>query len=213
MRADPYKDTNPRQILAQRGPQGVLRGHVPREMTPTLDHPYRQLGNRVPSYGCERGGSALGVVGIECRRVSAVGYLVHPSGRLNLSESDDDAAAAAAVKVACAERDGWFNPNEDSSSDTLTDIAWVAAASITRDGDWLEFSVGDEPKWSDQATAFYVAIAPFVRSGIVHFDGEDDARWSYTYADGKITQQGWNGWDGSIEPFGEHVEPPPLDHS
>jgi hypothetical protein len=156
------------------------------------------------------------VVGIECHRVNTVGYLVEPSGRLNLLESDD-AAAVAAVKAAWAERRGWFDPETQDAfppSDTLADIASWAAASITRDGDWIEFGYDDEgdPKWSDQATAFYVAIAPFVRSGIVHIQGEDDARWSYTYADGQITQQGWNGWDGSIEPFGEPVELPPLDH-
>jgi hypothetical protein len=140
--------------------------------------------------------------------MSTVGYLVEPSGRLNLSESDA-AAAVADVKAAWAVRDGWFNPDVFPSSGTLTDIAWAAAASITRDGDWIEFSHSEgDPKWSDQATAFYVAIAPFVRSGIVHIHGEDGARWSYTYADGQMTQQGWNGWDGSIEPFGE-----PPDHS
>ncbi|GIF69461.1 hypothetical protein Ais01nite_74960 [Asanoa ishikariensis] len=136
-----------------------------------------------------------------------MGYLVESSGRLGLSESDD-AAAVAAVKAAWAERDGWFNPSMEAflPCDTLADIAHFAAASITRDGAWIEFirSKGDG-KWSGQATAFYVAIAPFVRSGVVHIQGEDDARWSYTYADGQIAQQGWNGWDGSIEPFGEYV--------
>lgn len=141
-----------------------------------------------------------------------MGYNVEPSGRLNISESDD-AAALAAVEAACAERRGWFKPDLSSRSETLADLAWVAAASITRDGDWIEFSLSKgDPKWSAQATAFYVAIAPFVRSGIVHFQGEDGARWSYTYADGQITQQGWNGWDGSIEPFGGHVDLPSLDH-
>jgi hypothetical protein len=155
------------------------------------------------------------VVGIDCRRVRTVGYLVEPSGRLNLPESDD-AAAVAAVKATWAGRDGWFNPETQDAfppNDTLADIAHWIAASITRDGDWIEFGHSDgNPKWSEQATAFYVAIAPFVRSGIVHIHGEDGARWSYTYADGQITQQGWNGWDGSIEPFGEPVEPSPLDH-
>lgn len=143
-----------------------------------------------------------------------MGYLVEPSGRLNLPESDE-VAAVAAVKAAMAVRDGWFKPNVFPSNDTLADMAEAAGASIIRYGDWIEFGYDDEgdPKWSDQATAFYVAIAPFVRSGIVHIEGEDSARWSYTYADGQITQQGWNGWDGSIEPFGEYVDLPPLDHS
>ncbi|SIN32171.1 hypothetical protein [Micromonospora cremea] len=141
-----------------------------------------------------------------------MGYLVQPSGRLNLPGSDE-VAAVAAVKAAMAVRDGWFTPDLFPSHDTLADMAEAAGASIIRDGDWVEFGYDDEgdPKWSDQATAFYVAIAPFVRSGIVHIEGEDGAGWSYTYADGQITQRGWNGWDGSVEPFGEHVNFPPMD--
>ncbi|MEV4490064.1 hypothetical protein AB0K04_08105 [Micromonospora coxensis] len=136
-----------------------------------------------------------------------MGYLVAPSGRLNLPQSDD-AAAVAAAKAAMGGRDGWFAPDGSAASDTLVDIAEAAAASITRDGDWIEFGHDDagDPKWSDQATAFYVAIAPFVRSGVVHVEGEDGSQWSYTYVDGRISQQGWNGWDGSVEPFGEPVE-------
>ncbi|MBM7494082.1 hypothetical protein JOD64_005304 [Micromonospora luteifusca] len=135
-----------------------------------------------------------------------MGYLVMPSVRLNLPESDD-VAAVATVQAAMAGRGGWYKPDAFPSNDTLADMAEAAGAAIIRDGDWIEFGYDDEgdPKWSDQATAFYVAIAPFVRSGIVHIEGEDGARWSYTYADGQMTQQGWNGWDGSIEPFGEHV--------
>ncbi|GIF23789.1 hypothetical protein Ate02nite_65190 [Paractinoplanes tereljensis] len=110
-----------------------------------------------------------------------------PSGRLHLAEADD-AAAVAVVKAAWAIRDSGLDLERFPPSDTLAAIAWVAAASITRDGDWLEFAddaVGD-PKWSDLATAFYVAISPFVRSGVVEVQGEDE-RWSYTYASGTIT--------------------------
>lgn len=144
--------------------------------------------------------------------MGVVGYLVHPSGRLNLPESHD-AAAVAAVKAAWRDRSGWFDPETPHAyppSDTLSDIAEYAAASVTRDGDWLEFDHddGNDPKWSDQATAFYVAIAPFVRSGVVSIEGEDGARWAYTYADGQVTQQGWNGWDATIEPFGDEVDHP-----
>ncbi|MDG4805593.1 hypothetical protein O7634_02320 [Micromonospora sp. WMMD1120] len=141
----------------------------------------------------------------------AVGYSVWPSGRLHLPESDD-AAATAAAKAAMAEQGGGYQPDADAN-ETLVDIACEARASIIRDGDWVEFDHDDEgdPKWSNQATAFYVAIAPFVRSGVVQIEGEDGARWSYTYADGRVTQQGWNGWDGSIEPFGDYVDLPSPD--
>ncbi|MEV4534153.1 hypothetical protein AB0J82_10005 [Asanoa sp. NPDC049518] len=138
-----------------------------------------------------------------------MGYLVWPSGRLHLPASDDLAAVAAAT-AAWARHDGWFGPGDSAPGDTLADVAEFAAASITRDGDWIEFRYDDagDPKWSEQATAFYVAIAPFVRSGTVKIEGEDGSTWSYTYADGKVTQDGWNGWDGSVEPFGESVDFP-----
>ncbi|MEU8390843.1 hypothetical protein [Micromonospora sp. NPDC048842] len=138
-----------------------------------------------------------------------MGYTVMPSGRLNLPESED-AAAVAAVHAALAGRGGWYRPGEFPSDGTLVDLGDPARATIVRDGDWIEFGHDDEgdPKWSNQTTAFYVAIAPFVRSGTVQIEGEDGARWSYTYANGQITQQGWNGWDGSIEPFGEYVDHP-----
>ncbi|MFC8301910.1 hypothetical protein [Micromonospora orduensis] len=140
-----------------------------------------------------------------------MGYLVMPSGRVHLPEADE-AAAVAAAAAAMSGRDGWFAPDGDPSGDALVDLAEAAGASITRDGDWIEFGFDDagDPKWSDQATAFYLAIAPFVRSGTVHIEGEDGASWSYTYADGRATQQGWNGWDGSVEPFGESVDPVTL---
>jgi len=144
--------------------------------------------------------------------MSTVGYHVVPSGRLHLPEADDNTAVAA-VEAAWALREGRHDQAESPPSTTLVDIAWAAAASIIRDGDWIEFGHDDEgdPKWSDWVTAFFVAIAPFVRSGTVHIEGEDGSRWSYTHAAGQITQRGWNGWDGSIEPFGELVETPPMD--
>ena len=134
-----------------------------------------------------------------------------PSGRLHLPETDDDAAVAAA-KAAWATRGDRYGLDQSPPSETLSDIAWAAAAALTRDGDWIEFEYDDEgdPKWSHHATAFYVAIAPFVRSGTVHIEGEDGSAWSYTYANGQISQEGWNGWDGSIEPFGEAVDGPPM---
>ncbi|BCJ76778.1 hypothetical protein CS0771_63220 [Catellatospora sp. IY07-71] len=135
-----------------------------------------------------------------------------PSGRLHLPEPADGAAVAA-VLAAWAARGRPLEP--ETADPTLADIVWAAAGALTRDGDWIEFAFDEEgdPKWSDSATAFYVAIAPFVREGTVHFDGEDGSHWSYTYTDGGITQQGWNGWDASVEPFGEArdgpVEPDP----
>jgi hypothetical protein len=137
-----------------------------------------------------------------------MGYHVRPSGRLHLPIGDDESAVAA-VKTAW-EHHGVRYADGSAPSGALVDIAEDAAAFVTRDGDWLEFEYdeGGDPKWSMLATAFYVAIAPFVRAGTIEIEGEDGATWSYRYADGQITQQGWNGWDGSIEPFGEAVDMP-----
>lgn len=136
-----------------------------------------------------------------------MGYHVRPSGRLRLPESDD-AAAVQAVKAAWAQRRGQSSPDVYPGAN-LEEIAEGAAAAITRDGDWIEFDYDDagDPKWSDLATAFYVALAPFVRSGTVDIEGEDGATWSYRYGGGQIVQEGWNGWDGSVEPFGPATEP------
>jgi hypothetical protein len=142
-----------------------------------------------------------------------MGYGVHPQGRLIVPESDD-AAAVAAVRTALLGRKGRFDPEDFPPGATLTDIGpAIARAKITRDEDAIVLDFDDEgdPKWSDHAIAFYVAIAPFVRSGTVDIEGEDGARWSYVYADGQITQHGWSGWDGSVEPFGPYVDPPGSD--
>jgi hypothetical protein len=165
--------------------------------------------DRLGGRSCQRLQIVVRRPNIDDRRLPAVGYSVWPTGRLHLPESDD-AAATAAAKAAMAEQSHWYEPDMADVNDRLVDIACEARASITRDGNWIEFDHDDEgdPKWSKQAIAFYVAIAPFVRSGAVHIEGEDGASWSYIYADGRMTQQGWNGWDGSIEPFGEYVDPP-----
>jgi hypothetical protein len=141
-----------------------------------------------------------------------MGYAVEPSGRLHLPEADDPPAVDA-VLAAWTAQDGGHSLATSDPAETLADIAWLAAASVTRDGDWIEFGFDEagDPKWSDSATAFYVAIAPYVRGGTVHIDGEDGSRWSYTYSDGRIAQQGWNGWDASVEPFGEPEDPLPTE--
>jgi hypothetical protein len=140
-----------------------------------------------------------------------MGYHVRPSGRLELPAADEPAAIAAVL--AAWETYGGARYVDGNSASTVADLAEEAAAFISRDGDWIEFDEDEanDPKWSMHATAFYVAIAPFVRAGSVEIQGEDEASWSYIYAHGQITQQGWNGWDGSIEPFGESVDPPDID--
>ena len=151
-------------------------------------------------------------IGIDGYALASVpmGYTVFPSGRLHLPATDDVAAVTAA-KAAWAGLPHAPDFERWAPSDTLEDVAWVAAAAITRDGDWIEFGYDDEgdPKWNDHVTAFFVAIAPFVRAGIVVIEGEDGARWSYRYSGGQVAQEGVNGWDLSGEPFGEPVYGPP----
>ncbi|GAA1572847.1 hypothetical protein GCM10009827_113530 [Dactylosporangium maewongense] len=137
-----------------------------------------------------------------------MGYSVRPTGRLHLPAADD-VAAATAIRAALAVRDGWFSEEICPDAGAVADLAWVGAAQVVRDGDWIEFARDEQgdAKWSEQATAFYVELAPFVRAGTVSCTGEDGSTWAYAYADGKITQQGWNAWDCSLEPFGEPVYP------
>lgn len=137
-----------------------------------------------------------------------MGYAVETSGRVLLPLEREDAAYRALVP-AVAQRDGWFDPDDEQwPVRSLADLARVAGASAERDGDWLVLSLDEEgdPKWSEQATAFYVELASWVSEGTVHLSGEDGTDWSYSYADGRVTQLGTNGWDGADEPFGEPVE-------
>ena len=140
-----------------------------------------------------------------------MGYLVETTGRL-LLPSDREGAAFNALTVAMAERDGWFDPEDDEwPVSSLADLAPFAAASVERDGEWLVLATDEEgdPKWSEQATAFYAELAGWVSDGTVHISGEDGAEWSYAFAQGQLTQSGVNGWDGSLEPSGSPLEEEP----
>ncbi len=139
-----------------------------------------------------------------------MGYLVETTGRVVLPR-EREKAAVDALTVAMQDRDGWFHPDEDWPVITLATLASFAGATIDREDDWLVLATDEEgdPKWSAQATAFYVELASWVREGTVHLSGEDGMDWSYSYAEGRVTQSGINGWDGANEPFGEPVEDEP----
>lgn len=140
-----------------------------------------------------------------------MGYLVETTGRV-LLPLDREGAAFEALKAAMADRQGWFEPDDLQWPVTsLADLASCAATSITRDGEWFVLATDEEgdPKWSEQATAFYAELASWVSDGTVMFSGEDGTEWGYTYSAGGLTQSGTNGWDGSIEPFGDPVEEEP----
>ncbi len=134
-----------------------------------------------------------------------MGYLVETSGRLRLPESQEPAALTAARQQMLAlPESGWLSG--DIVTATLDELAQFAAAChLQREGDDL-VCVTDEdgdPKWSEQATAFWAALAPFVGEGQVDFEGEDDERWSYVFVEGRLEQIGRNGWDGTGESIDE----------
>ena len=138
-------------------------------------------------------------------RSRSMGYGVETNGRLLLPADREDAAFES-LSAVMAEHEGWYDPDDDEwPMRSVADLAAVAGASVRRDGDWLLLETDEEgdPKWSDQATAFYTGLAPYVAEGSVSLTGEDGTEWSYGYADGAVTQAGLNGWDGSTEPFGE----------
>ncbi|MFC7359097.1 hypothetical protein [Nocardioides astragali] len=140
-----------------------------------------------------------------------MGYTVETTGRVRLPRDREDAAFQA-LRVTMADRDGWFDPDDAQGPvTTFADLASFASTSVTRDGDWLVLATDDEgdPKWSEQATAFYAELANWVSEGTVVFSGEDGGEWGYTYAADGLTQSGINGWDGSSEPFGDPVEEEP----
>lgn len=140
-----------------------------------------------------------------------MGYMVETTGRV-LLPLDREGAAFEALTVAMADRQGWFDPDDVQWPVTsLADLASFAATSVTRDGNWVVLATDEEgdPKWSEQATAFYAELASWVSEGTVLFSGEDGTEWTYTYAVDGLTQSGINGWDGSTEPFGDPIKEEP----
>jgi hypothetical protein len=111
--------------------------------------------------------------------VGAMGYLVQSSGRLLLPERLEPQVLAV-LEVELLRHDGWFHEDDVEVVDSLRDLARYAAADLTRDGDWLTVTTDrdGDPKWSDQAAAFYTGLARFVLQGEVRVEGEDGQRWS-----------------------------------
>jgi hypothetical protein len=92
-----------------------------------------------------------------------MGYVVETTGRV-LPPSDREEAASAALTETMAVRDGWFDPEDEQwPVASLADLASFVATSV-------------EP-------------ASWVDEGTVHLSGEDGTDWSYSYADGRLTQR------------------------
>ena len=132
-----------------------------------------------------------------------MGYLVESSGRVTLPESAEHGAAAhARQRMLAVEGSGWLRDDEVATLGELAEFA--AGTELTRDGDDLVVttSEGSDPKWSDQARAFWEALAEQGAVGRVDVEGEDESRWSYVLAGGRLEQSGRNGWDGTGEGYG-----------
>lgn len=136
-----------------------------------------------------------------------MGYWIGTSGSLVLPEADEPRAVAhARRRMLEVEDSGWLS--EDEPVTTLDDLARFVGATCERRGNVLVVDVDDEgdPKWSDQATAFWTALGDVVTSGRIDVLGEDGCRWSYDYTPDGVVQHGRNGWDGTGEPHEDEAE-------
>ena len=132
-----------------------------------------------------------------------MGYLVDVSGTVRLPEHDEERALALLRGRMLDADQGWLH--EDDEVDSLEELATYAAAACSRSGDTLVFTPDEEgdPKWSEQATAFWLGLGELTAEGHVRVEGEDDEVWTYTYTPQGVVQRGLNGWDGT----GEDGEP------
>lgn len=121
-----------------------------------------------------------------------VGYSMRTTGRIQLPESSEHHLLTV-LEVRMAAHQGPFHPDEPV--ETLADLAEYVGAELTRDGDWVTLATDEEgdPKWSDQATAFYRGLEGWVTSGMVELVGEDGTRWGYRYAPEGVTETGETG--------------------
>ena len=135
-------------------------------------------------------------------------YAIETTGRLLLPEQLETQALTV-LEHELAARPGPFSDADDVA--TLAELAGSAGAAVRREGDWLLLATDTSgaPTWSDQATAFYVGLARWVREGQVDLRGEDGAAWSYRFGPDGVIQVGQNGWDGSLVPFGGPVAASP----
>lgn len=122
-----------------------------------------------------------------------MGYSVTVRGRVQLDASREPDAVESLRNLV------WRGEDLDGPGLDLSDLVTICGAAMSRDGDFLAFrpDVHGDPKWSDRATAFYLALSRWVTSGEIQVTGEDDAVWSYIYDSGTVTQVGVNGYDGS----------------
>lgn len=115
------------------------------------------------------------------------------TGRILLPESSEHHLLTV-LEVRMAAQQGAFDP--DVPVDTFGELAEYVGAEVTRDGDWLTLATDEDgdPKWSDQAAAFYRGLEGWVTSGMVELVGEDGSRWGYRYTPEGVAETGDHGW-------------------
>jgi hypothetical protein len=140
-----------------------------------------------------------------------MGYLVQSSGRLLLPERLEPQVLTV-LEVELLRHDGWFQEDDVEAVDSLRDLARYAAVDLTRDGEWLTVTTDEDgdPKWSDQAAAFYTGLARWVLQGEVRVAGEDGQRWSYRYTPDGLVQEGVTDDTGAGNPRDETSAAAPL---
>lgn len=140
------------------------------------------LTHEAPSYGPRAAATLTGV-----------GYSMRTTGRILLPESSEHHLLTV-LEVRMAAHPGAFDP--DDPVETLGDLAEYVGVELTRDGDWLTLATGEDgdPKWSDQAAAFYRGLEGWVTSGMVELVGEDGSRWGYRYSPEGLDETGDYGW-------------------
>ena len=101
-------------------------------------------------------------------------------GEDRLARADEEEAVAA-LRLEVLGHRGWLGEEDEINS--FADLACVGAARISRSGDWVTFATDDlnDPKWTDQAEAFFLGLGRWVRQGNVVVEGEDGERWGYRY--------------------------------
>lgn len=114
------------------------------------------------------------------------------TGRILLPEASEHHLLTV-LEVRMAGQHGSFDP--DQPVDTLAELAEYVGVELVRDGDWLTLATDEDgdPKWSDQAAAFYRGLEGWVSSGIVELVGEDGSRWGYRYTPEGLSETGENG--------------------
>jgi hypothetical protein len=142
-----------------------------------------------------------------------MGTLVVTSGRITLPEHLEGQALTV-LEVELGGRAGPFDPERltvgTTPVETLADLATLAGVTVAREGEELLFSTDHrgDPRWSEQAAAFWTGLGRFATDGEIHLRGADGATWSYRYSGEGVEQVGAPAAPTTAEPPAAPQEPP-----